>query len=412
MLQPLVDSKVNELELLLENQIKTTKTKLDSTSKYSSTSSSTNSTTNNEGETTTTHSSSSTINEEWTKLNNQYNTLVGINKDLSNQYKKIKDSLIQVSNMTSTNDQINALKEIKADAFITTYNYCIDTIQSNISPIHQLETLYYQIQTNQNMIENQCLTYEEIESIVQKSIPKNNSNLEYLSQISNIINEQISMYEKTPLYLEDNLNDYQINQEKLIALKESSLKAKKIQDFNILAYSYLNPSHSLFSKAIITFIFAIFIDTTTFLMPYFMNERHKNVLFMNKKKVMMNEEEIFIQMLESFYINDQGVNKTLSLIRNKLNEFLSLFQISNNQAIEDGYSYMCDEIQLNQFLVKNQEMIGFILYAMNIHYLYKDEKNIYLLENKVYLRTKFVLWIQNVMTSLSKYMSQSEGMYD
>ena len=69
---------------------------------------------------------------------------------------------------------------------------------------------------------------------------------------------------------------------------------------------------------------------------------------------------------------------------------------------------MCDEYKFTHFLEENREMTGFILYAFNIHYLFKDEMNIYKNENKVYLRTKFVLWIQNVMTSLSKYMNERD----
>ena len=42
-----------------------------------------------------------------------------------------------------------------------------------------------------------------------------------------------------------------LTDEQLKDLKESSLKAKTIKDFNLLAYGYLNPSNPLFSKAII-----------------------------------------------------------------------------------------------------------------------------------------------------------------
>lgn len=403
----LVDSNVNKLQLAIDNQLKTTKTKLDSTNKYSSTSSSSNTITNNNGETSTTHSSSQTINEEWTKLNNEYNTLLNLKKNLTNDYKSIKESLINISKIEDKNEQIHSIKEINADAFISTYNYCLNIINSDISKITQLETLYYQIQTNQDLINNKVLSYEQIEEVVQESVPKNNSNLEYLTQISNMIDEQITSFEKTPLYIQDDLSEYNIESVQLKDLKDASLKAKTIQDFNILAYGYLVPSNPLFSKAIVTFFFAIFIDLTTFLMPYFMNKKDKNVLFMNKKQALFNEEEIFVQTLESFYGNDEDVNKTSYIIRDKLNEFLSLFVISNNQAIEDGYSYMCDELEFNRFLEENREMIGFVLYAFNIHYLFKDEMNIYRNENKVYLRTKFILWIQNVMASLSKYINES-----
>lgn len=403
-----IDSQVNQLQLSIKNQIKTTKAKLDSTSKYSSTSSSSNSVTNNNGETSTTHSSSQTINEEWTKLNNEYNTYTTLNNDLTNQYKQIKETLIQISEIEDKNTLITELKNIDADAFISTYNYCIDTLQSELSKITQLETIYYQIQKNNDLIDNKLLSYEEIEEIVQVSIPKNNSNLEYLTQISNLIDEQIVLFEKTSLYLETDLSQYHIDSNQLQELKDASLKAKTIEDFNILAYGYLNPTNSLFSKAIITFFFAIFIDLTTFLMPYFMNKRNINVLFMNKKKALFNEEEILIQTLESYYMKEQEIYQTSCLIKNKLNEFLSLFEISKNQAIEDGYSYMCDSSTFDEFIKNNREMTSFVLYALNLQYLYKDETNIYKEENKVYLRTKFVLWIQNVMTSLSKMKIQSE----
>ena len=402
-----VDSNVNKLLLSIDNQLKTTKTKLDSTNKYSSTSSSSNTITNNEGQTSTTHSSSQTINEEWTKLNNEYNTLSSIKKDLTNHYQSIKETLLNISKKNE-NEQINHIKELNADAFISIFNYAIEITQSNLQPITQIETMFYQLQTNKDLINNKVLSYEQIEEVVQESITKNNSNLEYLTQISNMIDEQITSFEKTPLYTQDDLSQYNIDNEQLKDLKESSLKAKTIKDFNLLAYGYLNPSNPLFSKAIITFFFAIFIDLTTFLMPYFMNKKDKNVLFMNKKKALINEEEILIQTLESYYMNDKDMNKTSHIIRNKLNEFLSLFMISNNQAIEDGYSYMCDEYKFTHFLEENREMTGFILYAFNIHYLFKDEMNIYKNENKVYLRTKFVLWIQNVMTALSKYMNERD----
>lgn len=403
-----VDSNVNKLLLSIDNQLKTTKTKLDSTNKYSSTSSSSNIITNNEGQTSTTHSSSQTINEKWTNLNNEYNTLSNIKKELTNNYKPIKDKLTNIANIEDKTEQINSLKELNADAFITIYNYSIELIQSNVPTITQLETMYYQLQTNKDLINNKVLSYEQIEEVVQESITKNNSNLEYLTQISNMIDEQITSFEKTPLYTQDDLSQYNIDNVQLKDLKESSIKAKTIKDFNLLAYGYLNPSNPLFSKAIITFFFAIFIDLTTFLMPYFMNKKDKNVLFMNKKQTLINEEEILIQTLESYYMNDKDINKTSHIIRNKLNEFLSIFMISNNHAIEDGYSYMCDEYKFTHFLEENREMTGFILYALNIHYLFKDEMNIYKNENKVYLRTKFVLWIQNVTTSLSKYMNERD----
>ena len=67
-------------------------------------------------------------------------------------------------------------------------------------------------------------------------------------------------------------------------LKESSIQAKTIKDFNSLAFNYLNPTNSTFSKAIITFIFACFIDLTTFLIPFFMNRKTKNILFIKSKK--------------------------------------------------------------------------------------------------------------------------------
>ena len=108
-----VDTKVNELQLILKNKINTAQIQLNSTNKYSSTSNSNSTTTNNEGETSSTHSSSTTINNEWTKLNNEVKTLQSLQKQLSNDYKTIPDSISKALALSDENSVLEALKAIE-----------------------------------------------------------------------------------------------------------------------------------------------------------------------------------------------------------------------------------------------------------------------------------------------------------
>lgn len=400
-----VESKVNELQIALKNQVSSTKVQLDATPQYSSTSSSSNTTINVEGDSITTNSSSQTINPEWTKLNALYQSLQNTQKQLSKLFKQVKTPLAQAVKYESESEQIQALKHIEdADAFISTFNQSIHVLgeEYTIEPIINFETLYYQIQSNVDLQKHRCLTYEEIEEQIQQKmhIEASNSNLEYLNAIANTIDEQIRMYEKSPLFEED-LNITAIEQSKIIKLKQASIQAKTIQDFNALAFGYLNPVHPLFSKAIITFVFALFIDITTFLIPYFMDRSKKSFLYMNKKKE-MNEEEILTQLLQST-TNNQFYQHAVQL-KDDLLAFLNLFEISSNEAMEDGYALRSEQSKLEHFMEEKRYLFGFIVYALNAHYLYQDENQIYQAENKIYMRTKFSLWLQTCIHSLSKYI--------
>ena len=90
-------------------------------------------------------------------------------------------------------------------------------------------------------------------------------------------------------------------------------------------------------------------------------------------------------------MNDKDINKTSHIIRNKLNEFLSLFMISNNQAIEDGYSYMCDEYKFTHFLEENREMNSWIEKKEYIVYNFNgpDYKKTQFKEADIYLQFTF-----------------------
>ena len=397
-----IENKVNELNILLDNKISTTKIQLDNTKKYSSTSSSSNTTTNLEGNTSTSHSSSSTINTEWTKLNNEYNMLVNLKKRLSNSYKSILNGLSNALNYESENEIIEALKGLDI-SFITTFNYIVDTIKE-LNKIKNYEMIYYQLKNNQDIINNKILTYEEIENSINMN--KDNSNIEYLNKISNIIEEEILNYEKSIFYTED-LTHLGIDKNTLNELKESSIQAKTIKDFNSLAFNYLNPTNSTFSKAIITFIFACFIDLTTFLIPFFMNRKTKNILFIKSKKDISNiEESLFDQYLYTIELTKNNIDNSNKL-KLEIEEFIKIFELSSS-TIKQGYSFRCSKDTFEEYLKNKPNMIGFIIYLMNMDYLYMDEKHIYDEQTYLYIRNKFMIYFKQIHHHLSQYIMERE----
>ena len=397
-----IENKFNELNIILDNKISTTKIQLDNTKKYSSTSSSSNTTTNLEGNTSTSHSSSSTINTEWTKLNNEYNMLVNLKKRLSNSYKSILNGLSNALNYESENEIIEALKGLDI-SFITTFNYIVDTIKE-LNKINNYEMIYYQLKNNQDIINNKILTYEEIENSINMN--KDNSNIEYLNKISNIIEEEILNYEKSIFYTEV-LTHLGIDKNTLNELKESSIQAKTIKDFNSLAFNYLNPTNSTFSKAIITFIFACFIDLTTFLIPFFMNRKTKNILFIKSKKDISNiEESLFDQYLYTIELTKNNIDNSNKL-KLEIEEFIKIFELSSS-TIKQGYSFRCSKDTFEEYLKNKPNMIGFIIYLMNMDYLYMDEKHIYDEQTYLYIRNKFMIYFKQIHHHLSQYIMERE----
>ena len=397
-----IDSKVNELNIILDNKISTAKIQLENTKKYSSTSSSSNTTTNADGNTTTSNSQSQTINSEWTKLNNEYNMLVNLKKQLSNSYKSISSALSKALNNESENEVIEALKGLDI-SFITTFNYIVDTIQE-LNKINNYEMIYYQLKNNQDLINHKILTYEEIENSID--INKDNSNIEYLNKISNMIEEEVLNYEKSIFYTND-LTHLGIELSTLNELKEVSSKAKTIKDFNSLAFSYLLPNNALFSKAFITFIFACFIDLTTFLIPFFMNRKPKNILFIKSKKDISNiEESIFDQYIYTIELSKNNIDNS-NRLKNEIEEFIKIFELSSN-TIKQGYSFRCDIDTFEKYLNDKQNMVGFIIYLMNMEYLYMDEKHIYDDETYLYIRNKFMIYFKQIHHHLSQYIIERE----
>ena len=53
-------------------------------------------------------------------------------------------------------------------------------------------------------------------------------------------------------------------------------------------------------------------------------------------------------------------------------------------------------------------MIGFIIYLMNMDYLYMDEKHIYDEQTYLYIRNKFMIYFKQIHHHLSQYIMERE----
>lgn len=396
-------SKTATLEKVLESQITSAKAILDSIPHYDTLSSTHSSSTNQNGETTTTSSNSQSINPKWIQYNNQYLTLKHLKEELNNQYMNIEKQLSEA--LIGSEESILKALSALSDDLQTTYNTCIDTLNhldiqiSSLTYLDNYETVYYQIKNQNQLKEYKLLTYEQIEKQVQDTL-LSHSNMEYYSAIGDKIQEEIEIFEKTPLYTSDDLTSFRIDKDKLNEVQSASQKAKNIQDFHLLALSYLNPSNYLFFKAVMTFLFAAFIDLTTFFMPYLMEKRKRNILYMNCKKEKASEEELLNSLLESVYKAEQIQIKS-EKIREELESFISMFSICSNEELEDGFSLRCLSCDFDCYLQDHNAMRGFIVLAIHTSYIFKDSTHVYHENEMIFVKTNFVLWIQNILAVLS-----------
>ena len=199
--------------------------------------------------------------------------------------------------------------------------------------------------------------------------------------------------------------------EEVESLKDKANKAKEIRDFNLQAVLYLI-SDLYQSKAISMLIAAFFIDGMTIIIAFLFEIPKYCILYIRSRKNLIYEEEEIIEKLFEVTspLNESFIDNVKSL-RDKLVEFLNLFEFSSETAFEKGYSLVCSKEKLNNFISNNRSMMSFVVFIKVCHYLFYDENKIFFTDKNdspsYYLRTKFELWIADCISSLTQYIENS-----
>lgn len=336
--------------------------------------------------------------------------------NLETTYKNIKTDINSLSNNITENEMENQLKILDNNEnikkYINNYNFTVSNIKVvdnkiDISPIINLQTEYYDFKSSTEEIK-----IDKYDTIISNLKTKynheiNEMNLEDLSYISNEIVENIEKYEKSSL-CENKSKD-----EGIEAVNIAALKAKEIEDFNIKTIEYFF-SNIYRSKALSMLVAAIFIDGMTVLLPLLLEIPKKCILYVRSRKhLIYEEEEIIEKLLEANSpIDSHFINNVINL-RDKLIEFLNLFEFSHREALENGYSQYCNKSNMDNFIKKNRNLFAFITFLKVVEYLYYDEEDVLYIKNNnetknnYYMRTKFVLWLSECISSLNRYIENN-----
>lgn len=341
---------------------------------------------------------------------------------LNSAYNEVEfKQLIKTTSEFIENENSDKEKEIEkldknpyVKQFIDKYNNAIDKLDdreiTEIQEIKNFTTLYYLYDSFKNQ-DLKINSYEEIIDSLKKNNKKlDETNINDLLLISNNIQENIEKFENSKIYTYD-FSNLQMGNEEVESLKDKANKAKEIRDFNLQAVLYLI-SDLYQSKAISMLIAAFFIDGMTIIIAFLFEIPKYCILYIRSRKNLIYEEEEIIEKLFEVTspLNESFIDNVKSL-RDKLVEFLNLFEFSSETAFEKGYSLVCSKEKLNNFISNNRSMMSFVVFIKVCHYLFYDENKIFFTDKNdspsYYLRTKFELWIADCISSLTQYIENS-----
>ena len=136
--------------------------------------------------------------------------------------------------------------------------------------------------------------------------------------------------------------------------------------------SYLT-SNVYNSKAIPSLISAVFIDLMTVLLPLLLELPKRCILYVRSRKNLIYEEEDIIEkLLESIAPWDKKFINNVQSLKDLLSRFNDLFNITNGESFEKGFSLRCEEKELYNFVKNNPTMKSFIIFIKTCNYLYYD----------------------------------------
>ena len=355
------------------------------------------------------------------KKKNIDDKIIELNNVYNEQFKQLIETTSEFieSSENRDSDRENKVKELDKNSnvkqFIYTYNNAINELdETEIDEVQKIEnftTLYYLYDS----FKNQDLKIDSYDAIVD-SLKKENeeldqTNINNLLNISNVIQENIEKFENSKIYTFD-FSMLKINNKEITSLKEKANKAKKIKDFNLQAILYLG-SDVYQSKAISMLIAALFIDGMTIIIAFLLEIPKYCILYIrSRKNLLYEEEEIIEKLFEITSPLDESFIDNVKVLRDKLLEFLNLFEFSNEKAFEKGYSVMCSKEKMDGFIQKNRNVMSFIVFIKVCHYLFYDENKIFNIDSSYYLRTKFELWIADCISSLTQYIENSNLTYE